>query len=151
LKAVSLDDSYSEAWNTLCSIYHIYLGRYDKAIDACSKALENPLYPTPEKPLYNLARIYYKQGNNQKSLAYANKAIRRFPNWFPAYYIQALAYNSLGNYNEASIAMDTAVGLDPRFQGNKKKAESFFKKNRGKKTYFETPQEADLFVDILHY
>lgn len=151
MRAVSLDNKYSEAWNSLCSLYHIYLGRYDKALRACEKALENPLYKTPEKSLYNIARIYYKKGNNQKALSYSSKAIKRFPNWFPAYYIQSLAYNSLGNYNQASVALDTAIGLDPRFQGNKKKAEKYFKENRNKKAFFETTQEADILVDILHY
>jgi tetratricopeptide (TPR) repeat protein len=151
MRAVSLDNQYSEAWNSICSLYHIYLGKYDKALRACEKALENPLYATPEKSFYNIARIYYKKGNNSKSLANAGKAIKRFPNWFPAYYIQSLAYNGLGKYNEASESLDTAIGLDPRFQGNKKKAENYFKKNRKKKAFFETPQEADLLVEILHY
>jgi len=151
MRAVSLDNEYSEAWNSLCSLYHIYMNRYEKAIRACEKALENPLYKTPEKSFYNIARIYYKKGEYSKALAYSGKAVRRFPNWFPAYYVQALAYNGQKKYDEAAEALLTAIGLDPRFQGDRKKAEKHFRKNRKKKTFFESPQEADQFVEILHY
>ena len=149
--AVAFKPGYSEAWNTLCSLYHLYMGKYDQAVRACEKALSNPLYATPEKAFYNLGRIYYKKGNNQKALSYMSKAVRRFPNWFPAYYGQALAYNALGKYNSASQALETAVGLDPRFQGNAKKAEKHFRANRNRKEYFENPREADQLIEILHY
>lgn len=151
LQAVKIKEDYSEAWNTLCSLYHIYLGRYEAAINACEKALENNLYTTPEKSLYNLGRIYYKTGNNRRSLKYIDKATRRLPSWFPPYYSKALAYNALGQYNNASEALDTAIGLDPRFQGDKKKAEKHFRNNRTKRKFFESPAEADQLIDILHY
>jgi len=150
-KAVDLKPDYSEAWNSLCTLYHMYMNRLDQAVKACERALENNLYTTPEKSLYNLCRIYYKKGNHQKALTYINKAVKRFPNWFPAYYSQALVYNAIGQYNEAALALETAVGLDPRFQGDKKKAEKHFRDNRNKKDYFENPREADQLIEIIHY
>lgn len=151
LKAVDIDSGYSEAWNTLCTLYHMYMEKYDDAAKACETALENNLYPTPEKSLYNLGRIYYKQRQYRKSLAYTEKAIKRLPSWFPAYYSQALTYNALGQYPEAVQAVETAIGLDPRFQGDKQKAEKHFKQNRLKKELFETSREADQLLEILHY
>lgn len=151
LQAVSLKPDYSDAWNTLCSIYHLYLGKYDAAIIACEHALENPLYSTPEKSFYNIGRIYYKKGNYHKALDYAVKATKRLPSWFPPYYSKALAYNALGKYDDAAEAVETAIGLDPRFQGDKKKAENYLRQNRKKKQFFETTTEADQLIDILHY
>ena len=71
-EAVAIKSDYSEAWNTLCSLYHLYMGKHDQALRACEKALANPLYTTPEKAFYNLGRIHYKKGNYQKALSHMN-------------------------------------------------------------------------------
>ena len=147
LKAVELDDNFSEAWNNLCFLYYNELKRYDDAINACQKALENVRYGTPEKPLYTLGRISYRRGDYRKALAYTDKAIRRFPQLVGAYYSKALIYNAMGQYSEAQHVMGEALELDPRFQGNKKKAEKHFNDNR--RSYEKG--EADQFIDILHY
>lgn len=146
--AIKLDRDYSEAWNNICYLYFKKLKEYGKAIDACENALKNPLYETPEKPLYNLGRIYYRLKNFKKSLENTEKALKRYPSLFQAFYSKALAYNALGRYSEAAEALSTAIDLDPRFQGNKQMAEKNFRENRHR---YEDPREVDQLIEILHY
>ncbi len=150
-KAVKIAPNYSEAWNTMCFLDYMYLKDYDGAIAACQEALKNPLYTTPEKPLYTLGRIHYLLGNNTKALKYFTKTVNRFPSFFFAYYSQALAYNALGQRTEASEAIAIGIELNPDFQGDTIKAEKFIRKNRTNKAYFSTTKEADLLIQILHY
>lgn len=150
-KAVKIDSGYSEAWNTMCVLNHMHMKDYNGAIVACEKALKNDKYSTPEKSMYALGRIYYKLGDYNKSLEYFSKVVIRFPSLIVPYYGQALVYNALGRRTEASEAISTAIGLDPVLQGDKIKAEKFIKKNRNNEAYFETPDEADRLIEILHY
>ena len=148
LKAVAVDKEFSEAYNNLCFTYY-QGGRYHKAIDACNKAVENPLYPTPERAYYNIGRSYYKLKKYDESVAAFEQAVARHPNFFQGYYAVALSYNGMRMYSKASKSMGIAIGLDPRFQGNKKLAEDNFRAM--KREGVIDPLEADQFIEILHY
>lgn len=152
LKAVKLDHSFSEAYNNLC-FANYSLKRWDDAVEACRSALENPLYPTPQKAYYNMARAYYRMGQYGKAEEAYEDAIRRFSrdaaNRHLAYYGLALTYNALEQYGKAASSMATALRLDPAFQGDINRAEEAFRTREA-----ETPEEQkDLrdLIEILRY
>jgi Tfp pilus assembly protein PilF len=147
-KAIAIDDSYSEAYNNLCFTYY-NLARYQEAISTCEKAVENPLYATPEKAYYNMGRSYYKMGKHQKAVESLDQGLKRHPNFFQGYYAMALAYNALRQHGKASEAMGLAIGLDPRFQGDKQLAENKLRELKREGVY--DPKEVEQYIQILHY
>ncbi|MCK4911192.1 MAG: tetratricopeptide repeat protein [Thermodesulfovibrionales bacterium] len=147
-KAVKVDASYSEAHKNLCfALYN--LGRLEDAVEACKRALDNPVYNSPEKAYYNMGISYYKMGKYPDAIDAFDNAVKRRPGFIPGYYRLALSYNSNRQYGKASDTMNQAVGLDNRFQGDKRLAEDWFRQQ--KKNEMISPVEADQFLDILHY
>ncbi|GAB4389438.1 MAG: hypothetical protein Kow0025_14760 [Thermodesulfovibrionales bacterium] len=150
--AVRLDPSFSEAFNNLCFASYS-LKRWSDAVEACRKALENPLYLTPEKAYYNMARAYYRMGEYRKAEEAYEDAIKRFPreapNRFIAYYGLALAYNALEMYGKAASTMAKAVRMDPAFEGDINKAEEAFRTMEAR-TAEEQKDFRDL-IEILRY
>jgi len=67
-------------------------GDYTRADAEFRRTLEDKTYPTPEKPLVNLALNQMKQGKPREALARAGEAIRTNPRHVRAYevYVQAL-------------------------------------------------------------
>ena len=147
-KAVKVDDSYSEAHKNLCfALYN--LGRFEDAVESCKRALENPVYRSPEKAFYNMGISYHKLGRYPDAIDAFSNSVKRFPGFVPGYYRLALSYNSNQQYGKASETMSKAVGLDPRFQGDKQLAESWIIEQKEKEML--SPADANQFLDILHY
>lgn len=147
-KAIKSDKTYSEAHNNLCFTLSMQ-GRHEEALTACRKALKNPVYPTPEKSYYNMGRIYHKMVRYSEAIKAYEDAIKRYPNFYPGYYAKALTHNSFRQYGAAADAMNLALGLDPRFQGDKKIAERTFIELRNKGVM--DPGEVNQYLEILHY
>ena len=146
--AAKVDKEYSEAYNNLCFALYSQ-GMYNEAIESCSQALDNPVYPSPEKAFYNTGRSYHKMGRYKDAIEAFGEALKRHPNFFQGLYAQALSYNSNRQYGKAAEAMNVAVGLDPRFKGDKHLAESKFKELKERGTI--APEEVSQFLEILHY
>jgi Tfp pilus assembly protein PilF len=149
-KAVRGDDEYSEAHNNLCFLFYD-LARYEEAVNSCKKALANPLYHAPEKSYYNLGRIYASKGEYSLSVSSFRDAILRNQSFAPAYYGLSSAYNALRMYGKAGEAISRAIELDPRFKGDRDRAEDFFRQESART---DNPREAREFADyieILHY
>lgn len=125
--AVAIDRDYSEAYNNLCFLY-IEKHEFEKGIGFCDRALNNQVYSTPEKALYNLGRAYYRLGNYQESIKNFTQATKRAPAMYQPYYGLALAYNASGNYGKASEAINKGISVDSRFRGDSALAESEFRK-----------------------
>jgi tetratricopeptide (TPR) repeat protein len=63
----------------------------------------------------NLSLIYYKNGDFEKCITAANKAIELQPTYAKAYNNICAAQNSLGNFNEAIEAGVKALKLEPSY------------------------------------
>lgn len=147
-KAVKLDSDYSDARNYLCYVYNL-TGRWNDAVKQCKKALENTMYLTPDKAFYNLGIAYLRLHSPDEAIKAFTNVIRRVPNLYPAYYGLALAHNEKRQYGEAAAAMKNAIEFDPRFKGDRVKAEEHFK---GEMPLDEL-QKRDLagYLEILKY
>lgn len=62
-----------------------------------------------------LARAYLSIGNNSAAVDRTRQAIRRRPDYAPAYYILALALGGLGELDEAQVALERCDELSPGF------------------------------------
>jgi len=145
--AVRIDPSYSDAHNNLCYLYY-QLRQWDKAIASCGKALQNPIYATPEKAYYNMARAYYRKGSYDEAIKAYSNALKRFPGLYLAHYGLALSYNAKGEYGTAAEAMAEGLKLDPAIKGDRGKAEEVFlkRKARGEET-----EDIGDYLEILKY
>lgn len=148
-EAVDIDSDFSEAHNNLCWAYYL-TKHYESAVESCLRALENKLYSTPEKAFYNLGLSYLRLGKNNEAIEAFNDASRRQPTLSLAYYGLALAYNAKGMYGDAASAMEKAVGLDSRFQGDRKKAEREFSASQSGADQRELNDYRN-YIEILRY
>lgn len=146
-EAVAIDQKYSDAYNNLCFVY-ISTKKYEKAIEACKRALENTMYFTPEKAFLNLGRSYYSLGRLSLAADAYNNALLRSPTLYPAYYNLALVYNAKGSYGEAATALTKAIEYDPRFEGDIRKAEGYF---RTADIPLEDKADIKTLLEIINY
>jgi type IV pilus assembly protein PilF len=147
LKATAIDPEYSDALNNLCLVNY-ETRQYERAVDNCKKALENPLYASPDKAFYNMARAHYRLGNFDAAIDAYQEALKRVPGLYPAYYGLALCYNAKEEYGMAAEALGEAMRLDPSIRGDRSKAEEVFmtRKNKG-----ENPADVKDLLEILNY
>lgn len=87
-QAVALDTGYSDAWNNLGALY-LDTGRYDEAVAAFKKALENVYYSTSERALTNMGWALFKLGKLEE----ARKNLKEATEIAPTF---ALAHKNLG-------------------------------------------------------
>lgn len=142
-----IDSTFSDAFNNLCYVQY-RLKKWDAAISNCKKALSNPIYLTPEKSFYSLGRVYYRMGNYDEAIDAYGDAIKRLPGLYLAYYGMALSYNAKGEYGKASESMTRGLVLDPRFTGDRDRAEQAFSVRTG-----DADEDKDYrdFLEILKY
>lgn len=90
-RALEINPYFSDARVNL-GVVHSEEGRFAEADQEFQKALEDKTYPTPEKPLVNLAVNRIKQGQPARALEEAERAIRRNLNYTRAYdvFVQAV-------------------------------------------------------------
>ena len=146
-KAISIDPDYSKAYNNRCLLEY-RLEKYKRAVRDCKKALANPLYQTPENAFFNLGLAYYRLGKYDLAVKAFRQATIRMGDFYPAYYQLALAYNAEADYGDAATALQNAVRLDPRFEGDMAKAKDTFQKGEGLPV---SPEEAPSFLQIFNY
>lgn len=114
-KAISLKEDYSDVHNFLGNIY-LSLNQWDKAIDSFKRALNNVLYETPDKALFNMGRAYYGKGDYQTAIKYYTDAKNKYPGTIPIPVIDhhiGMAYYGVGNFNQAAQSFRRALEQAP--------------------------------------
>lgn len=149
-KAITLDPDYAEAYNALGIVY-TRTQRWNEAAEAFIKALEHPLYLNPEKAFTNLGKVYYRMAQHEKAMAAYKHAIRRAPDFYPAYYGLALCYNALRRYGDASEALNEAIRLDPRTIGSVEKAREELTIQKLKTSDRLEEEDLSHLIEVLHY
>jgi Tfp pilus assembly protein PilF len=91
-KALQIDPKFSEAHTNLGNL-HLSQGRYDAAITAYRKALENVLYETPYIAQANLGWALYKQGDVERGVAEIRAAVQANPQF-------CLGFRNLGTIHD---------------------------------------------------
>jgi len=108
---LAIDSHYSEAYNALGTVYSKQ-ERWQDALDAFHKALENKLYTTPHLTYLNMARTYMAQKNYEKAIA-AYRESKFFANYDLTMYELGTALFEDGRTMEAIREFQEGVSLAP--------------------------------------
>jgi tetratricopeptide (TPR) repeat protein len=138
-EALKLKPNYAEAYNNIGSAYNI-LKNYDKAIEACKKALEivpdyelaknnlalalknkesistaeNDLKKDPTAEGYlDLSLTYYQRGEYEKCIEACKSAIKLKPDYADAYSNMGASYNQLKQWDKAIESCKKALNFSP--------------------------------------
>jgi Tfp pilus assembly protein PilF len=106
-KAVAIDPKFSEAQNNLCVLL-IQMEKYDEAIAACTKAVENVTYATPERAYHNMGIAYQKKGDEAKAIDSFRKGLIHNPSFMLSRKSLGLIYLARGKNQEALKEFEAA-------------------------------------------
>jgi type IV pilus assembly protein PilF len=110
--ALALKPDFAEAYNALGTFY-AEQGQYELAIENLKKAAANPLYTTPQFPMFNLGRVYEKQNNLEAALNQYKEAVRFQAHYGIAYFRMGQVLDALHREGEAREAYGKAVEYAP--------------------------------------
>lgn len=112
-KAISIDTQYAEAHNYLGTVYKVE-GKLDEAIIEYKEAIKNPTYETPENPHFNLALIYFQQGNYDLADEEIQAVLQTNPNFLDAHLLLAHIYRNKGSEELAKNAFEKIIAISPQ-------------------------------------
>lgn len=99
--ALKLNPDITDIHNNLGVVYS-EMGNREKAFEEFSLVVRDPSYPTPEKPLYNLGNLYFREQNYELALMHYRRAVERNPRF-------ALGYRGLGKVHAALNEPELAI------------------------------------------
>ncbi|MDF1536859.1 MAG: tetratricopeptide repeat protein [bacterium] len=73
-RTIDLDKTHGDAYNNLGFTF-MKLGRWDEAISACRKAMDQIAYDTPERAMTIIGWSYYKKGEAARALEMLHRAL----------------------------------------------------------------------------
>ncbi|MEN6439726.1 MAG: tetratricopeptide repeat protein [Syntrophobacter sp.] len=111
-KALQIKPVYPEAQNAL-GVAYAEAGQTELARECFEKVLADPFYHTPQLASFNLARIYEKNGENERALRLYEQAVRFQTNYGAAWYRMGILYEAMGNRGEARNAYGKAITASP--------------------------------------
>jgi serine/threonine protein kinase/Flp pilus assembly protein TadD len=112
LKALTYDSSLSEAYATL-ALAHYNKGVIDDALISGQKAVE--LDPNNYIGLWVLGRIYHSTDRDKEAIELFKKVVSSNPDFYSAYNDLQICYDRLGNKDEYSKILQTALDFYPRY------------------------------------
>jgi len=94
-QALKLNAELTDIHNNLGVLYS-EMGQKEKAFEEFTTVVRNPSYPTPEKALFNMGALYFREQNYELALMYYRRAVEKSPKF-------AMGYRGLG---EVHLALD---------------------------------------------
>ncbi len=92
----------------------------------------------------------YKQGRYESAIVHADAALVSFPRFARAFYIKGLALMSLKRYNQAALAFQSAVRIDPRNESYRTNLDNALSTQSELATRFSTLKSTSLFDSSEH-
>jgi len=115
-KALSLDDSNADAY-ALLGFVHIYLERYDLAIDQLNRAIA--LNPNDASALKNRGQVMLWSGRVDDAIHSLETAYRFDPNMSPGGFMSlGIGYYLKGQYDKAIRVLEEGLTRKPDWVGN---------------------------------
>lgn len=111
-KCIEINPGFTEARNNLGSIYEA-LGFVDKAEAEYKKALVDETYVSRQLPLYNLARLAYRQDKWDQALEYVGRALRFDTRMAMAHNLKGLVLEKKEDLEGALASYEKAGRLVP--------------------------------------
>ncbi len=104
-QALKLNTDLTDVHNNLGVLYS-EMGQKEKAFEEFTAVLRDPSYPTPEKALFNMGALYFREQNYELALMYYHRAVEKSPKF-------AMGYRGLG---EIHLALGEPEMAFDRFQ-----------------------------------
>lgn len=108
------DDVPGDWHNNLGALY-VELKRFPEAVVELEKALHDPGYRTPERPLNNLSKSALEQRKFTEAIAYAERALRVQPRFCMALVNKGTAEREVKRYEDALQSMLRAIRECPEW------------------------------------
>ena len=99
-QALKLNAELTDVHNNLGVLYS-EMGQKEKAFEEFTTVVRNPSYPTPEKALFNMGALYFRDGNYELAMMYYRRSVERNPKF-------AMGYRGLGDVHLALEELDMA-------------------------------------------
>ena len=87
-QALKLNADLTDVHNNLGVLYS-EMGQKEKAFEEFTTVLRDPSYPTPEKALFNMGALYFRDQNYELALMYYHRSVEKSPKF-------AMGYRGLG-------------------------------------------------------
>ena len=91
-------------WHNNLGALYVDLRRWAEAVVELQKALKDPEYRTPERPLNNLSKASLEQHKYAEAIEYADRSLKIQPNFCTALMNRAEALRALKRYQEAPVS-----------------------------------------------
>ncbi|MBN2199197.1 MAG: tetratricopeptide repeat protein [Candidatus Aminicenantes bacterium] len=111
-KCLEINPSFTEARNNLGSIYEAQ-GFLDRAEAEYKKALADENYVSRQLPLYNLARMAFRQDKTKEASDYLDRALRYDPRMAMGHNLKGMILEKLEDNEGALISYEKAARLVP--------------------------------------
>ncbi len=115
-EALRLNPTHADAYNNLGAAY-ARIEKWDLAIEACQKALDQIGYQTPEKALTIIGWSYYKKNDPVNSIGYLKRALEIKPGSPDAANKLSEVYISEGSLDKAQAILASLVTRYPEYVG----------------------------------
>jgi len=113
-RTIKLDRNYADAYNNLGFSY-LKLGKWDDAIKASEKALEEVTYDTPDRALTIIGWAHFKKGDPARALDFLGRALEIRPEQPDAENKMATIFLEQGRTEKAKNILINLVKRAPRF------------------------------------
>jgi Tfp pilus assembly protein PilF len=114
--AIAMDPGFSEAHNTLGTVY-MQQQKFSLAQTEFLRACDNPLYLTPEKSYHNLGNLYTRQEKLEQAQGCYLKAIELNHDYFPSHYELSRLYLNSNRLDLAAREIEKAKKIAPEHPG----------------------------------
>lgn len=147
-KALDLDSRYADARNNLGRVY-ISMKLYDQAIVELKVVTNDLTYPSPEKPLSNLALAYYKKGDFKLAKETAYQALKVEKSFCPAQSVYGLSLFFLEDYKKSADTFEKVINQCEREkeEAHYYSALSYFKLGQKEKSTARLQEMIHLYPD----
>ncbi len=160
-RTIRLDPNLPDAHNSLGTVY-ARLERWDQAIAEFNKALNDPLYQTPELAHYNLGLALMEKGDHINAVKEFHSTIEIRPNFGQALNQYGIALYRMNRNQEAIKRFKQAIDVSPDFidpyvnlglvymkQGKRDDAIAQFKSVLGRSTDEKIRSETERYLEML--
>jgi TolB-like protein/Flp pilus assembly protein TadD len=141
-RAVALNPRLADV-NALFGLTLRYAGKYQEAIESVQKAIRlNPI--PPNWYILQLAYNYFMLGDYEKSLVNYEKTLKRNPRFYPSLVGVITAYSELGREDEARMAAEKLLKINPKYNLEQTAKRSLYKNKADVERYIEALRKAGL-------
>ncbi len=139
-KAIDLKPDFPAAYNNMGTLYSQKMD-WDNAMKCYEKAVSNILYRTPQFAYHNMGLVHFNQKDYQRAIALYQKAISLSPEYEPAYFDLAKAYELMGQNDKAFDTYKKIIDIVP---------DSFTAYLAMARLYYKTGQP-DMAIDKINF